>query len=74
MTNIEELHIGVIGLSEINTNMNIDANFAGLRRGIQSRWKNMKMTGISCSVENIESHLQGCTLLAASAGYENRFS
>ena len=45
MSNIEELHIGVIGLIEINTNMNIDANFAGLRRGIQSRWKNMKMTG-----------------------------
>ena len=31
MTNIEELHIGVIGISEINTNMNIDANMAGIR-------------------------------------------
>ena len=49
MSNIEELHIGVIGLSEINTNMNIDANFAGLRRGIQSRWKNMKLKVGSCS-------------------------
>ena len=71
-SNIDELHIGVIGLSEINTNMNIDANFAGLRRGIQSRWKNMKITGGSCSGENIESHFQGGTHLAASAGYENR--
>ena len=34
MSNIKELHIGVIGLSEINTNMNIDANFVGIRRGI----------------------------------------
>ena len=72
MSNIEDLHIGVIGLSEINTNMNIDANMAGLRRGIQSRWKNMKMIGGSCSGERIESHLQGGTLLAASEGYENR--
>ena len=30
MTNIEERHIGVIALSEINTNMNIDTNMAGL--------------------------------------------
>ena len=72
MTNIEELHIGVIALSEINTNMNIDANMAGLRRGIQLRWKNMKMIGGSCDGENIESHLQGGTLIAASEGYENR--
>ena len=72
ISNIEDLHIGVIGLSEINTNMNIDANFAGIRRSIQSRWKNMKMIGGSCSGESIESHLQGGTLLAASAGYETR--
>ena len=45
MSNIEDLHIGVIGLSEINTNTNIDTKQAGLRRGIQSRWKNMKMKG-----------------------------
>ena len=32
----------------------------------------MKMTGGSCIRENIESHLQVCTLLAASTGYENR--
>ena len=70
MSNIEDLHIGVIGLSEINTNMNIDANFAGIRRGIQSRWKNMKMIRGSCSGESTESHLQGGTLLATSAGYE----
>ena len=54
MSNIEDLHIGVIGLSEINTNMNIDANFSGIRRGIQSRWENMKMIGGSCSGESIE--------------------
>ena len=72
MSNIEYLHIGVIGLSEINTNMNIDVNLAGLRRGIQSRWKNMKMIGGSYSGESIESHLQGGTLLVASEGYKNR--
>ena len=53
MTSIKELHIGAIGLSEINTNMNIDVNMAGIRRGIQSRWKNMKMIGGSCGGETI---------------------
>ena len=72
MPNIEESHIGVIALSEINTNMNIDPNMAGLRRGIQAKWKNMKMIGGSCAGETIESHLQGGTLLAASEGYEKR--
>ena len=45
MSRIADLQIGVIGLSEINANMHIDPNQAGLRRGIQSRWKNMKMIG-----------------------------
>ena len=39
MSNIEDIHIGFIGLSEINKNMNIDVNLAGLRRGIQYRWE-----------------------------------
>ena len=72
MSNIEDLHIGVIGISEININMNIDANQAGLRRGIQSRWKNMKMIGGSCRGESIELNLKGGTLLVAPESYENR--
>ena len=72
MSNIKEHHIGVIGISEINTNMNIDANLSGISRGLQSRWKNMKITGGSCSGECTETHLQGGTLISASEGYENR--
>ena len=43
MPKIADVHIGVIELSEINANMNIKPNQAGLRRGIMSRWKIMKM-------------------------------
>ena len=71
MSRIADHQIGVIGLSEINANMHIDPNQAGIRRGIQSRWKNMKMIGGSCKGESTESQIQGGTLLAASQGYEN---
>jgi hypothetical protein len=68
MSRIADLQIGVIGLSEINANMHIDPNQAGLRRGIQSQWKNMKMIKGSCKGESTESHLQGGALLTISEG------